>query len=199
MSIREEMVKKWYEDGGETQLRYNYKLSENSNVLDLGGYDGEWSQKIYNLYKCNIEIFEPVDSLYEKCLKKFENNNKIRLHKNGVSDRNHIARITNNGDASSIKTSSDNFQEIDVISINDILKNNIDLLKINVEGCEYEILENIIFNNKQTMILNFQIQFHDFDFLSNPISRRDGIREKLAKTHHLTYDYPFIWENWEIN
>ena len=36
----------------------------------------------------------------------------------------------------------------------------IDLLKINVEGSEYEILENIFENNYTTKIKNFQIQFH---------------------------------------
>ena len=25
------------------------------------------------------------------------------------------------------------------------------------------------------------------------------LRNRLEKTHHLTYDYFMIWENWEIN
>jgi hypothetical protein len=27
--------------------------------------------------------------------------------------------------------------------------------------------------------------------------RRNNIREKLSETHTLTYDYTFVWENWE--
>ena len=42
-----------------------------------------------------------------------------------------------------------------------------------------------------------QIQFHNF--IPNAEKLREDIREDFSKTHHLTYDYYFIWENWERN
>jgi hypothetical protein len=44
---------------------------------------------------------------------------------------------------------------------------------------------------------DIQVQFHDF--VPDAEIRRDEIRRALSATHHLTYDYPFVWENWRIN
>ncbi len=30
-------------------------------------------------------------------------------------------------------------------------------------------------------------------------ARRQAIRNELAKTHHLTYDFAYTHENWELN
>jgi hypothetical protein len=27
--------------------------------------------------------------------------------------------------------------------------------------------------------------------------RRKSIQDSLKKTHKITYEYPFVWENWE--
>jgi hypothetical protein len=46
------------------------------------------------------------------------------------------------------------------------------------------------------LCVNLQIQFHtvapDYE------ERREAIRSRLSKTHVLTYDAPFIWENWSL-
>lgn len=38
-------------------LRYNYDLNEDSVVFDLGGYKGEWTEKIFSKYRCYIYVF----------------------------------------------------------------------------------------------------------------------------------------------
>lgn len=43
---------------------------------------------------------------------------------------------------------------------------------------------------------NLQIQFHNF--VDNAEEKREVIRKQLSLTHELTYDYYFIWENWEL-
>ena len=58
-------VAKWFSDNGDQTLRVNYQLSENSNVIDLGGYEGKWSKKIQDIYGCNVHIFEPIPEFYE--------------------------------------------------------------------------------------------------------------------------------------
>ena len=69
--------------------------------------------------------------------------------------------------------------------------------QLNIEGEEYKLLSDIVDNNLQTKIGNIQVQFHDF---IEDIGRgRPYIHEKLWITHHLTYNFPFVWENWEIN
>ena len=36
----------WFKDDGDNTLRINYNLDETSLVVDLGGYEGTFSQKI---------------------------------------------------------------------------------------------------------------------------------------------------------
>ena len=89
---------------------------------------------------------------------------------------------------------------IKLISIRQFLNDSgidtIDLIKINIEGAEYELIEGIIDNKIHLKIKNLQIQFHDF--FPDAKERVDILRKKLAKTHKPTYTYDFVWENWEL-
>jgi hypothetical protein len=80
-------------------------LSE-SIVFDLGGYHGEFAEKIYNKYQCSIYVFEPV-----------------KEHFNIIRSK----------------------------------------------------------------------------FSGNSIKMREDIHLELNKTHHTTYNYYFVWENWELD
>ena len=46
------------------------------------------------------------------------------------------------------------------------------------------------------MIANIQVQFHDF--VLDAESRMKSIQADLRKTHELTYQYDFVWENWKL-
>ena len=72
----------------------------------------------------------------------------------------------------------------------------IDLMKINIEGGEYDLLEHLIKTGWIDKIINIQVQFHDF--VENAEARMLAIQNDLAKTHELTYQYKFVWENWRL-
>ncbi len=200
-TLNEDMVRKWYAAGGESNLRYNYKLNSGSVVFDIGAYEGIWTKKMFDMYKCNFEVYEPVSRYFEMCRNAFISIPQIHVHKIGVSDVTKKDKIFLDNDGSSIHAVNNAPEEIDLVAVKDIVAphQTIDLMKINVEGCEYEIMESIIVNNLQSKVINFQIQFHNFSYVLNPESRREEIRKSLSNTHHLTYDFPFVWENWEIN
>jgi hypothetical protein len=88
-----------------------------------------------------------------------------------------------------------------MVNINEFIKenniSNIDLLKLNIEGSEYDLLDSLIENNNLSNIKNLQIQFHRN--VINCSQRRESIRKELTKSHKLTYDYSFIWESWQIS
>lgn len=197
-TLNEQIVAKFYREGGETKLRYNYPLDNNSLVIDLGGYTGQFSEKISSMYNCNIELYEPVLSYYEICEKKFKDNPKINVHKAGVSNNAGTIDININAEGSSLYGPGEIKECIDLIDIVNVVKDkHIDLMKINIEGPEFEIMERLIECNLLANIENFQIQFHNFNHIDNPISRRNSIRAHLSKSHKITYDFPFVWENWE--
>ena len=104
-------------------------------------------------------------------------------------------------DGSSVHKAGSKSQTIQLRSVVDFINLNkieqIELLKINIEGGEYEVLPALIESGLIDRIKNLQIQFHDF--IPNAVQKRDAIRNDLSKTHKLTYDYYFVWENWEIN
>ena len=68
----------------------------------------------------------------------------------------------------------------------------IDLIKVNIEGGEYELLDRMIEAGLMSKVDAFQIQFHDF--ISGAKQRMEKIREILELTHTPIYHYYFVWD-----
>jgi FkbM family methyltransferase len=190
----------WHNINGDQNLRIDYELNENSVVFDVGGYLGDWASPIFESYHCYIHIFEPINEYVEGLRRKFAgNSNKIFVHPFGLSNNNEIVNIGINRASSSTfiligeKTPKVTFvKAIDFINENKIDK--IDLMKINIEGSEYDLLEHLIESGFVRNIKDIQVQFHDF--VPNAEERMEIIQGKLKETHYLTYQFEFVWENW---
>ena len=188
------------ENDMKSNLRCGYPLNENSIVFDLGGYKGEWAQRMWDLYHCTIYIFEPVKEFFEEASERFTGNQKVHLFNFGLSERDSEETISVNGVASSVFVGERNtiIQLKDVKGVIDSLNvQHIDLLKINIEGGEFKVLPRMIESGLIPLCNDIQIEFHIF--YPNAEKLRKGIQNELAKTHHLTYDYPFFFENWRQN
>lgn len=195
-------VKPWIQIDGEKKLRFEYQLDSNSIIFDLGGFEGQWSSDIYGMYNSNIYIFEPYLPFFNKIKERFKKNTKIQVFSFGLSSQNKINTLFIDGDKSSLfKNGKANAYEIELNDVNQFVKERnitrIDLMKINIEGGEYDLLEAIIKEDLVKNITNIQIQFHDF--VDNSDSRMKFIREQLANTHTATYKFDYVWENWRLN
>jgi FkbM family methyltransferase len=199
-SKQQKIVAKFFNDGGEINLRYKYNLNENSIVVDLGGYQGQWASDIFSRYQSYIYIFEPVKSFYTYIEQRFKLNNKINVYNYGIGNSNRKESFSVSGDSSSLYSDSKNHETVNIIDFVSFLNVNsikyIDLIKINIEGGEYEVLEALINSGYVVNIKNLQIQFHNV--FPNAEERMLKIQNQLSKTHKLTYQYVFVWENWEI-
>lgn len=199
--LQTERVVPWFKIDGDKTLRLNYRLNSSSVVVDVGGYEGQWASDIFAKYCCNIIIFEPVKTFADKIKSRFTKNEKIKTYKYGLSNKNAKQVISLLADSSSMFKSDTDQEEIEVVDGSIFLTKeniaNIDLMKINIEGGEYDLLDNLIDSGFIPKIKNIQVQFHDF--VPNAKSRMLKIQNELRKTHHLTYQYEFVWENWEIN
>jgi len=200
--IQAKRVVSWFADKGDETLRLDYDLNENSIVFDVGGYKGEFARDIFCKYQSNIYLFEPLKEFYEICLKRFINNEKVRSFNFGLADESFDTEINISDNASSIFNVEGEKTRIRLESITDFIKSNqietVDLIKINIEGGEYDLLDSLIENNLIHKFKNIQVQFHDF-VIQNPRERMTKIQNELSKTHSLTYQYDFVWENWKIN
>ena len=190
----------WVKDKGDDTLRLDYNLDENSIVFDIGGYKGEFAEKIFNKYKSTIYIFEPVKSFFHVLENKFKDNPKIKIFNFGLSDKSEKMIINLSNDGSSVYGNGNETETIYLNSIVEFLKekkiNKINLLKINIEGGEFQMLPTLLDTPYINNIENLQIQFHNF--IDNAENMREKIRRQLAQTHELTYDYYFVWENWTL-
>ena len=194
---QEERVKPWFSVDGDQTLRLNYDLNKDSIVFDLGGYKGQWTNDIYERYDCNIYCFEPVKEFADKIIERFINIPKISVFQMGLADKTTACMISNLEDSSSIYTGR-GVERIKLISAaNFILENNIrkiDLMKINIEGGEYDLLEHLLNRKLISIINNIQVQFHDF--FPNAKKRMKRIQARLKKTHEIVWQYEFVWESW---
>jgi len=194
------MVDQWSRDRGDETLRLNYDLDEHSMVFDLGGYEGQWASDIFSRYCSTIHIFEPVADFAKRTEQRFRGNQKILVHDFGLTKADGSADISVNGtDSSLYKKGTELATSRFVEAIEFMHKNNIkkiDLMKINIEGGEYDLLEHLIATGFVHNIGNIQVQFHDF--VPKAQQRMAMIQKNLQKTHSLTYQYVFVWENWRL-
>jgi hypothetical protein len=155
-------------------LRYEYDLKPSDKVIDIGSYRGEWSEGIESKYGCKAERFEALD------------NRAAWLYDGTVSM---------GGDYLYTSIYKENGRSVGCEDINKYLKEEIALVKINIEGAEYNLLQHMIDGGIEN-IKNIQVQFHiieghDYEAYYTKIT------DQLKRTHKLTWRYPFVWENWE--
>lgn len=194
-------IDRYIADGGDRKMRFTYPLNSESIVLDLGGYEGQWASDIFGRYACSVHVFEVIPQYAKNIEERFSANSKIRVYPYGLGgcSRTETACIT--GDSSSVYGDSENAVQIRLVDIKDWLAENginkIDLLKINIEGGEYEVLERLLQADLVHMITDIQVQFHEI--AADSFARMQAIRQGLSRTHSPTYQYDFIWDNWRLN
>ena len=71
------------------------------------------------------------------------------------------------------------------------------LLHVNCEGCEYEMLENIIKAGLHWRIKIIQFGTHFFKEIPRLTERFCAIRSELKKSHRMVYGLAFGWERWD--
>lgn len=198
--ITQEYIR-WRENYGDSTHRLYYDLNKDSVVFDLGGYVGDWAHQIYNLYGCKLFIFEPIKKYFDIIKESFNNNPDVTIMNVAAYDKDTVSYMNMESDASSLtEVPVENSIEIRTINIVDFIKTkgitSIDLMKINIEGSEYDVLDAMIKNDLHRIVKNFQIQYHRN--VANYEQRRTAITKALSKTHDISYMYEYVWEGWKV-
>jgi FkbM family methyltransferase len=190
----------WFRDHGDTTLKFDYDLTSESVVFDLGGYEGDWTAEICARYGPRVYVFEPVPHYYERIRLRFARNPAIRAFPFGLAEADKQARLSLEGIASSAYKGGQNMEMVELREADAFLRreeiDSIHLMTINIEGGEYDLLDHLLLTGWIPRIRDLQIQFHDF--VPNAEVRMKRIQRGLSETHDLTYQYPFVWENWRI-
>lgn len=192
----------WRESDGDNTLLLNFSLTSKDIVYDIGGYHGDWSSAISQKYGSTINIFEAVPAFAELCSKRFNDFDNVNVFSYGLGAKAQKLPIYLSDNSSSMtKRVGKHSVSADIRPFNFVLGENksnqkISLVKINIEGGEYDLLDYILLQGYAKYIKTFLIQFHDF--IPNADSRRENIRVQLSQTHVESWSYDYIWEVWSI-
>lgn len=180
-------------------LRYDYpSLGKDSIVIDAGAYEGNWAKHMHAKYGCIVLAFEPVAQFFAKASETCAHTDRITLFNCGLGDRFHQPEFGVQNDSSGIFAGSPLKEKVIIMEavphLRQIHKGHFDLIKINIEGGEYALLEHFIKEDFLTAFDNLQAQFHtcapDWE------NRYAAIATALSRSHELTWREPFVWENW---
>lgn len=151
-------------------------FSKLTTVFDLGANNGLFIQKMLSYNVKNVHAFEPNPNALINLYDKFENNNNVKIINKAVSSKCDKLTFHYHPENSTISAFNKNHltphlpsnelieMKVDTIRLDDYCNtnqiNNIDLLKIDVEGAEYDILENLN-DDFYKKVKNVLIEFHD--------------------------------------
>lgn len=178
-------------------------LDADSLVLDVGAFVGDWSEKVADRYGCTVHGFEPATGAFEIAETKLAGRRNVHLHNYGLGGNDRSARLALAGPGSTIYTDSSpmgRFEDIEIRDVAGVLDelgiDHIDLLKVNIEGGEFDLLDRLVETGWMPKISQTMVQFHEFH--ANAYWRRFTARRALRRTHTEVWNYPWVWEYWRV-
>jgi len=191
-----------YDDLGCDYERYGCYIKPNDVVLDIGANIGVFSHRAEIRGASKVIAFEPMSLTFE-CLSK-NKGNKTVVYKNAVGGKygfkefsihtsfNNLGGVTNNEqDKKMFSNKTIHTENVFVVNINDIFKsynNEINFMKIDIEGGEVEVLNNITDDNLKSLrclSAEFHKTYEEFDsFQDKFIHRMEKLGFKCFTVYH---------------
>ena len=180
-------------------------LSDSSVVLDIGANIGNVSSFILEKKNSQVFAFEPNRLCFEIMKRRFIDDSRIKIYNVGISNFSGISNFYLHENSKGIEdfdyiessslmykkdnVSKENSIKINVIHITEILSkfSKIDLIKIDIEGSEYEIIPFLI--SEKNKITNVLCELH-----GNPMKYNYRDPGKI-KNKHFEQDYLSLVNN----
>jgi len=185
--------KKWYGNEYGGFFIHPDIISSDSIVYSFGiGEDISFDLDIIQKHNCSVHGFDPtpksIDWIKQNCP-----TDKFIFHKYGISDKSGYETFylpKNPNHISGSATIQDNINtqtamQVEMKKLSDIMEElhhtHIDILKIDIEGSEYNVIDNIL--ESGILAKQLLIEFHD-RFIS---SGRDKSKQTVNKLHNAGY------------
>ena len=181
--------------------RWRLDLAPEDVVFDIGGFEGNWAADVHDRFGCWVHVFEPHPTFAAAISARFEGNPKIIVHDCALGSKDGVLSLSDSGDASSVMLANEeNSVEgrvVDVATFMSDFEGDVSLVKINIEGGEYDLLPALAKAKAMARFKTLQVQFHLYT--KDNIKDRDDIRADLANAHTCEWVYPFVWEQWSLS
>lgn len=194
-----QQIDEFFAAGGDRLRTEGLNLDPHSVVFDLGGYLGGWANKIHELYRPRVCVFEPVKAFADRIRASVPADAHVTVYDYGLGPRNERVRMNMAADGTSVSGTADD-GDAEIRSVVEFMfqlePRGADLTKINIEGSEYDLLDCVLANNLAPNLGDIVVQFHKH--VPDAERRLLAIREGLSKTHVQKWCYDFVWEYWEL-
>ncbi len=184
----------------EEKLRYLYPLTAKSRVVDCGYFQGQFACGIMLKYGCRVDAYEPVREWYEQGSQSIARGERpnIHLYHGAVGCWRGETDMVIKGDSTGLYADREGreIERTPLHLIDDVIGDGCDLLKLNIEGMEFDVLERMIKLDLAERCRNIQVQFHTC--APEAERRYEWIKRNLLTTHFLTYHFPWCWENYQL-
>lgn len=165
------------------QKIYDFKTDKQSPlVIDGGAHLGLFTLYIKQKYpQARVIAFEPDERAFTNLNANLTENHCSAVHtiKSGLFNKNTTLHFASNGaDGGAIK--SDGAAQIQVVKLSDYITEPVDYLKLNIEGAELEVLEDI--EPKLHLVNELCLEYHGFPEIGQRLHRilalldRNGFR-----------------------
>ena len=201
-------IGEFYRAGGNNLLYVDLPLTQEDLVIDAGGYRGEWTAGMLTRYGCRSELFEPVPAFAAHCRALYQHNDRVRVHQAALGGSNRTTQfsLADNGTSEFRGAAVSEGFQAEVQAVSNLLSTldaeqriqpgpgAVGVLKLNIEGGEYEVLESLLETGDIVRMRCLLIQFHRQP--EGWESRYQRIVADLRHTHDHVWTYPMVWEKW---
>lgn len=185
-------------------------LPPHAVVIDVGAYVGEWSERILQRVDARgtegvqVHSFEPEPHAVKQLEANVGDDPRVRVHRFGLAGADRTEHLSIGGPGSSVfvDPTAPGFlgaAEVELRDVDAVLASlapaHIDLMKINIEGGEFELIDRLHATGWLPRIGTLIIQFHEFGPDAYRGRRRN--RRQLAETHRCTWSYTWVYERWD--
>ena len=187
----------YHRAGGDALLFRELRVGSAQVVIDGGGYRGDWTAEALWRFGCRSAVYEPVPAFARGLRERFACNDRVEIVEAALGGAEGLLDLGLAGDGSSaFRAGGPRVQARVVDAAAACAVPGIGCLKLNIEGGEYEVLERLAAADRLRGIGALILQFHELDAQS--AARRAQAQALLVRTHLLRWDFPFVWERWDL-
>ena len=179
-------------------------------ALDVGGFEGQWSTRVLERADrrgpgdLRVHAFEPDPSSVELFRHALGHDPRVVLHPFGLGGHDRTVTLAVGGAGSSVfvDPNAPGFHgaaEVELRDVDAVLQSldveRIDLIKVNIEGGEYELFDRLQETGWLGRTGTVFVQFHEF--APDAYRARRRVRRHLERTHRCTWSHPWVFERWD--